>query len=149
MADDKDSSPSSQPTPPSAPESELHPFSCILCKQRKIRCDKHHPCQNCTKARAQCIFRAPAPPRRGKRKPPEANLLARLKRYEDMLQGLGVSIEKLKIDNDDRPRPQDKNNGPMLPRGNLKEYEDSGRLHAQGKLISTAEGTGKAFYVEE
>lgn len=41
----------------------------------------------------ECIFRAPAPPRRRKRKALESDLLARLTRYEQLLPTLGVKID--------------------------------------------------------
>lgn len=61
-------------------------FSCVLCAQRKVKCDRQDPCANCTKQKAQCIYRPPAPPRRRKRRSPEQILIARLKQYEDLLQ---------------------------------------------------------------
>ena len=63
--------------------------SCVLCQQRKVKCDRKDPCAACSKARVECIFRAPAPPRRRKRKPPESDLLARLTRYEHLLPTIG------------------------------------------------------------
>jgi hypothetical protein len=49
-------SPSKQPTS----------FSCAVCHSRKVRCDRQHPCANCSKAKVECIYRTP-PPRRRKR----------------------------------------------------------------------------------
>ena len=71
------------------------PHSCVLCSRRKVRCDRRDPCSNCTKARAECIFRTPAPPRRRKRRSPETTLHARLRRYEQMLEARGVDMESL------------------------------------------------------
>ena len=34
--------------------------SCLECRRRKLRCDKSHPCTNCTKFHRDCIFLAPA-----------------------------------------------------------------------------------------
>lgn len=34
--------------------------SCLPCRQRKIRCDKLHPCTNCNKFSRQCLYIAPA-----------------------------------------------------------------------------------------
>ena len=68
--------------------------SCVLCQQRKVKCDRKDPCSNCTKSRVDCIFRAPAIPRRRQKtkKPPDADLLLRLKRYEDLLKNYGAKI---------------------------------------------------------
>lgn len=34
--------------------------SCLECRRRKLRCDKQHPCANCTKNSRDCLFLAPA-----------------------------------------------------------------------------------------
>ena len=34
--------------------------SCLECRRRKLKCDKSHPCANCTKAARNCLFLAPA-----------------------------------------------------------------------------------------
>jgi hypothetical protein len=34
--------------------------SCLECRRRKLKCDKSHPCTNCTKATRNCVFLAPA-----------------------------------------------------------------------------------------
>lgn len=49
-----------------------------------MKCDRHDPCSGCHKAQVPCVFRAPAPPRRGKRKSPEELHQARLKRFEEV-----------------------------------------------------------------
>ncbi|MCJ1337752.1 hypothetical protein MMC09_003035 [Bachmanniomyces sp. S44760] len=67
-------------------------ISCTLCQQRKVKCDKQEPCANCTKARVHCVYRAPAPPRRRKKRT-EADLIARLKQMEDQLRTYGAKIE--------------------------------------------------------
>ncbi|KAI9889921.1 MAG: hypothetical protein M1814_004644 [Vezdaea aestivalis] len=69
-------------------------FSCLLCKQRKVKCDRIEPCTNCSRARAKCLYRAPAPPRRRKRpQVPQADLHARLRQYEEVLRSLGVKLD--------------------------------------------------------
>ncbi len=67
--------------------------SCILCQQRKVKCDKQKPCSNCIKARAECVPSAPAQPRRRKRKLTETDLADRLKRYEHLLRKHGVKLD--------------------------------------------------------
>lgn len=34
--------------------------SCLECRRRKLKCDKQHPCTNCTKNSRDCLFLAPA-----------------------------------------------------------------------------------------
>ncbi|KAI1388153.1 putative C6 transcription factor [Hypoxylon trugodes] len=74
-------------------EDGLKKYSCLLCRQRKIKCDRHNPCSNCVKSEKQCSF---VPPVRGKRKrtkPHREGLHAKLKRYEDLLRSYGAKIE--------------------------------------------------------
>ena len=68
-------------------------ISCVQCQQRKVKCNKESPCSHCTKSRLECIYRPPAPPRRGKRKHSEAGLLARLRRCEELLHGSGIQLD--------------------------------------------------------
>ncbi|KAF2867323.1 hypothetical protein BDV95DRAFT_502879 [Massariosphaeria phaeospora] len=71
-------------------------FSCVLCAQRKVKCDKlPRGCTNCSKARAACIYKAPPPPRRKKKGVRELDTIAKLKLYEDALRKLGVDPEEL------------------------------------------------------
>ena len=68
-------------------------YSCVLCSQRKVKCDKSDPCSNCRRKEVECVFRNPVPPRRRKRRSPEAALLSRLRRAEELLQSHGVTID--------------------------------------------------------
>lgn len=34
--------------------------SCLECRRRKLKCDKLHPCTNCSKSARDCLFLAPA-----------------------------------------------------------------------------------------
>ncbi|KAJ5120045.1 hypothetical protein N7448_010714 [Penicillium atrosanguineum] len=43
------------------------PYSCVVCHNRKVKCDRNEPCSNCAKSKAECIYRPPPPPRRRKR----------------------------------------------------------------------------------
>jgi hypothetical protein len=73
-----------------------HP--CVLCQQRKIKCDRNNPCQNCTKAKVECIPASALPPRRRKKRFPEAELLARLRKYEEHLKAYGADIDAINRD---------------------------------------------------
>ena len=87
-------------TEKSGADSELKNYSCLTCRQRKVKCDRHNPCCNCVKAARQCSF---IPPVRGKRKKsqaPKETLHAKLKRYEDLLKSYGAKIEASEYDDD-------------------------------------------------
>ncbi|KAH7309934.1 putative C6 transcription factor [Rhexocercosporidium sp. MPI-PUGE-AT-0058] len=74
------------------PDADLKGHSCLTCRQRKVKCDRHSPCSNCVKARRQCSF---IPPVRGRRrtKAPNEGLHAKLKRYEELLKSYGAKVE--------------------------------------------------------
>lgn len=69
--------------------------SCVLCQQRKVRCDKNKPCANCVKAGVECKVVPPQPPRRRKKKPHERELIERLRKYETLLSQNGVDFEPI------------------------------------------------------
>ena len=89
------------------PDRVLQPHSCVLCQRRKVKCDRRDPCSNCVKHQVQCVFRAPAPPRRRRKHSPDKSLEARLKRAEDLLEGYGVKPQDLEPtqDSHDAQRP--------------------------------------------
>src|SRR5947207_15531783 len=60
---------------------------------KKVKCDRSYPCSGCKKAGVECVNRAPAPPRRRKRKFPEQDLLSKVKKYEAMLRDNGIKLE--------------------------------------------------------
>ena len=72
----------------------LNPRSCVTCRKRKVRCDKRHPCINCTKAGIECIFPGPGRAPRRSRKPPDTELLARLRRLEGVVKHMGRDPEE-------------------------------------------------------
>ncbi|KPM41969.1 hypothetical protein AK830_g4578 [Neonectria ditissima] len=47
---------SEKPTPLPAPTSK--PRSCVVCRSRKVRCDKQTPCSNCRRANIACVVPA-------------------------------------------------------------------------------------------
>lgn len=78
---------------PKKPSGDLKGYSCVSCRQRKVRCDRRAPCMNCTKAERRCDFVAPVRGKRKRTKPPRETLHARLRRYEEMLRAYGAKIE--------------------------------------------------------
>ena len=74
--------------------SGLNARSCITCRKRKVKCDKRHPCSNCNRAAIECVFPGPGRAPRRSRKPPDTELLARLRRLEGVVQSLGKGIDE-------------------------------------------------------
>ncbi|PGH26399.1 hypothetical protein AJ80_01897 [Polytolypa hystricis UAMH7299] len=81
-------------TPPVPQAKPPRILACVLCQQRKVRCDRKNPCSNCIKAKVDCVT-LPVAPRRRRRRPPEKDLLDRLKKYEDLLKQHGVQFEPM------------------------------------------------------
>ncbi|THC87962.1 hypothetical protein EYZ11_012595 [Aspergillus tanneri] len=67
-------------------------MACILCQQRKVRCDREFPCVNCMRAGVQCV---PAVARPRRRRFPERELLERVRRYESLLREHHILFEPL------------------------------------------------------
>lgn len=85
-----------RPTPPATngADSGLNARSCVTCRKRKVKCDKRHPCSNCNKAAIECLFPGPGRAPRRSRKPPDTELLARLRRLEGVVQSLGKNVDE-------------------------------------------------------
>jgi Zn(2)-Cys(6) binuclear cluster domain-containing protein len=91
--------------PAAAVSAALNPRSCVTCRRRKVRCDKHMPCGNCRRAQISCIFPAPGrAPRRPRQKDPnappkhgsserEVELVKRLRKLEGIVEELSGQIE--------------------------------------------------------
>lgn len=69
-------------------------LACVLCQQRKVKCDRKFPCGNCIKSRTQCVPAAQIQ-RQRKRRFPERELLDRVRKYEDLLRQNNISFEPL------------------------------------------------------
>ena len=73
--------------------------SCDLCRRRKIKCDRGHPCSNCLRSGATCVSsttsRVPRG-RKGGRRKPDAELLKRIAKLENL-------VKNLESDNDGVP----------------------------------------------
>jgi hypothetical protein len=82
---------SSPAAPTTKPQRVL---SCVLCSQRKVKCDRKSPCTNCVKAGAQCVSAASVP-RQRRRRFPERELLDRLRLYEDLLRKHKIPFQPL------------------------------------------------------
>lgn len=92
-------SPASAKTPLSAPASAPKLRSCVVCRTRKVRCDKQSPCSKCRRANIACVF----PPT--DRPPKWARRLERLTNnaaasnapaLEDADSGIGKVMDRLR-----------------------------------------------------
>jgi hypothetical protein len=81
--------------PPAVPATAPRPSidsassrSCVTCRRRKVRCNKRSPCSNCVKTNVECVFPPPGRAPRKSKRPPDAELLSRLRRLEGVIQHL-------------------------------------------------------------
>lgn len=86
--------PASSTSFPSQSSKPLRVLACVLCQQRKVKCNRQFPCSNCIKFRAQCVP-ATLAPRRRRRRFPERELLDRLRQYEGLLRRNNIKFEPL------------------------------------------------------
>ena len=82
----------STPLSPRASTPQQRILACVLCQQRKVKCDRRSPCKNCVRTGAQCIA---ADARQRRRRFPERELLERLRRYEELLRRNNIQFEPL------------------------------------------------------
>ncbi|GME54187.1 putative transcriptional regulatory protein [Neofusicoccum parvum] len=68
-----------------------HALSCVTCRQRKIRCDKVHPCSACRRSGVECVFPAQRAQRRKQGRRNE-ELLRRLDHLEGLVDRLGGEV---------------------------------------------------------
>jgi len=73
------------------PKSSGKVLPCVLCSQRKVKCDRQTPCSNCVKSRMACVPAAQVKKPR-KRRFAERQLLDRLKSYENLLKQHGINF---------------------------------------------------------
>lgn len=80
------------PLSPSAQSSPKHPFACVRCAVRKVRCNKELPCKTCVRHNEDCVFRPPNPSKRRQKLQREQLLSDRLVRYESLLHANGIDL---------------------------------------------------------
>lgn len=139
-------------TPPNTTQPIQKAFSCVLCAQRKVKCDKAPGgCGNCSRARVECIYKAPPPPRRRKKGLRDVDVHARLRLYEDALRKAGIEPDDLvqkAIKSKSRAargadaKDEDSDGGT----GPATDPSKPGGRSSKGMLIST--GDGKSRYLE-
>ncbi|KAI0602095.1 hypothetical protein F4775DRAFT_538255 [Biscogniauxia sp. FL1348] len=136
----------SQPSPEQdAPDTSLpqpgkppRVLACILCQQRKVRCDRKFPCANCVRSRVQCMP-ATLAPRRRRRAFPERELLARVRHYESLLRQNNVNFEPLRND----PSGEDVSPQQAEAPGNESDKERPDSVSADQSSASNTASPGK------
>ncbi|KAF4636042.1 hypothetical protein G7Y89_g2055 [Cudoniella acicularis] len=79
--------------------------SCVVCRSRKVRCDKLSPCSNCRRAKIACVFPSTDRPPRWARRlervannqnpdPAAAQVMERLRKLESLVKDLSGQLEQ-------------------------------------------------------
>ena len=133
----------STPASTSSASVAYHKFSCLTCRQRKIKCDRQCPCSHCVKNGIECYFVAPVRGKRKRTKPPREGLHAKLRRYEELLKTYGAKVEAASdtedSDGDSPIPPQMETNTAGLPK--LVDNRTFGVDQTQSKLVVDGDRT--------
>ena len=105
-------------------------LACVVCQQRKVKCDHKYPCANCVKSRTRCVPNTQ--PSRRRRRFPERELLERLRRYEDLLRQNSIKFEPL------HRNSLDKNESTKMEGGSDSDEEQPRAAGADAPSPSTA-----------
>lgn len=131
------------PSSASTPVASVRPYrkACIVCRDRKVKCDKQSPCSNCQKLLLDCVYPSPfrptsRPPKEKvaekSSKETEQELLERIKKLEGAVQDLsGLRNEVLRS----RKRRKDTN----LEDGDTERdqsYADEEHGHSKADIVS-------------
>lgn len=126
--------PSTPPVSTMTKQKRLH-RSCVLCHQRKIRCDKKEPCRNCIRADVLCYYPEPEQSVRRPHKTTIADVSARLARLERTISALSNSpAMKQDVTPPGQRATEDFNS--MEPHGSLVEGASSEEKLVQGDSSS-------------
>jgi hypothetical protein len=99
---------------PSAPAPAPKLRSCLVCRSRKVRCDKQSPCSNCRRANIACVLPSTDRPPRWARRlnqhaaiagtsaPRDAdlgvdNVMGRLRHLENLVKELSGQLEQARV----------------------------------------------------
>ncbi|OJJ56180.1 hypothetical protein ASPSYDRAFT_406276 [Aspergillus sydowii CBS 593.65] len=68
-------------------ENFTHTRTCRRCSQKKIRYNKHQPCDSCSRSGSACVFPGPSRAPRRRKQPLKAQFLSHLKSLEEESAG--------------------------------------------------------------
>lgn len=122
--------------------------SCIRCNQRKVGCDRNHPCGRCLESEVECKYPGNKRAPRKLRRPPISEILAHLKELEGEVKYLrststGDQMAITSQSSVDDPSRWSKDNehaqhsrGRLIVRGERSRYVDDEALVLIGDKVS-------------
>ncbi|EWC48825.1 hypothetical protein DRE_00130 [Drechslerella stenobrocha 248] len=137
------------PSPTSMPRA----FNCIICKNRKVKCDRQMPCSTCVKLNFECQYIEPGPRRKRKSSSKHENLLQRLNKYEELLRQVESNVKLLdsvEVPPLKRPKADSAITKPGDPERNSKKAKaklpSMDTSSKKGQLLTTATGKTSRYY---
>lgn len=114
-------------------------LACVLCQQRKIKCDRQFPCHNCIKIQAQCVPSTLAK-RQRRRRFPERDLLERIRKYESLLRHNDIPF---------KPLHKDVSGDREVTTASQQDLSEDEQVEEQGQELPTLSATVKSEGVSE
>ncbi|KAK4442681.1 hypothetical protein QBC34DRAFT_418298 [Podospora aff. communis PSN243] len=113
-------------------------LACVLCQQRKVKCDRVFPCSGCVRSGVQCVPGSMIA-RQRKRRFPERELLNRIRNYEALLRENHIKFEALhgeaqSVAASDQSGTQE-GSSPSASTPAKSEYEPKNFWHAMNQAI--------------
>lgn len=95
------------PAPQARGPEGRHEYSCVLCKQRKVRCDRLNPCSGCLRAGVSCLPGVRQPYKRRRKHSPGGGDLKKTRASESPRGVYSVSSRTLdSTSSPEESRPQ-------------------------------------------
>ena len=127
-------------------------YSCIRCSDRKVRCDRQNPCSACVKCKAQCLFRPRPLPRRKQKRAKGGHLKEKVKRYEALLQKLGIDPNGLPDDSEAERRHANSDSEAATTEHAAQSPTPASTAAEREQSISTSQllyGQGRSKFVDK
>ena len=123
------------PAPQARTPGSQQEYSCVLCKQRKVRCDRLNPCSSCVRAGVSCLpgVRQPYKRRRKHAQGGEPKKVQTSERSGGLYSTPSRSIDSTSSPEESRPQRQVPTFGQYDPL--LLEF--TGHFHGRKALLST------------
>ncbi|KAF2866035.1 hypothetical protein BDV95DRAFT_210563 [Massariosphaeria phaeospora] len=151
--------------PPPAASPNAQPRSCVVCRKRKVRCDKQSPCSNCRRANIACVLPSTDRPPRWARRleritnnaaaaseaPGVEKVMERLHTLENLVRELTGQLEQARAASGHNSPEMDTSgdsplNHPMEPQRETALVADAGDMPGQfGRMV--LQDTSRSRYV--
>lgn len=132
------------PTQQERPAENLKVLSCVICRRRKLKCDRRDPCSRCIKSNVECVYSDPVRSRHQRK--PELVLITRLKHYENLLRKNGIDPNT--IDSNSRGDSVSID-GEAENASNTDSLQSSSDVHNQATKGQFLSRGGKSIYFDK